>query len=131
MLTLIVDDNIGSRTVVLKIMEKISDCEEADSGQQAIVKFEEFLTGKNPFDLIMLDIMMPEIDGLKVLQLIREIEKKNEISKDARVKILMVTSLSQKEHVLTAMKAGCDDYMVKPIKKEILESNLKELKLIE
>ena len=131
MLTLIVDDNIGSRTVVLKIMEKISDCEEADSGQQAIVKFEEFLTGKNPFDLIMLDIMMPEIDGLKVLQLIREIEKKNEISEDARVKILMVTSLSQKEHVLTAMKAGCDDYMVKPIKKEILESKLKELKLIE
>ena len=131
MRTLIVDDNIGSRTVLLKMMEKLSECEEADGGQDAIKKFEEYLTGKIRFDLILLDIMMPEIDGLKVLQVIRQIEKNNGISDDARVKILMVTSLSQKDYVLTAMKAGCDDYMIKPINRDVLETKLKELKLID
>ena len=131
MRTLIVDDNIGSRTVLLKMMEKLSECEEADSGQDAIKKFEDFLISKNPFEFVMLDIMMPEIDGLKVLQAIRQIEKNNGISEDARVKILMVTSLSQKDYVLTAMKGGCDDYMVKPVKIDVLETKLKKMKLID
>jgi len=117
MRTLIVDDNISNRTVLLKIMEKMSECEESDGGQDAIKKFEEFLFEQHPFHLVLLDIIMPDVDGLRVLKSIRQIEKKNEVPEEARVKILMVTSLSEKDYVLTAIKAGCNDYMVKPIKK--------------
>jgi len=130
MRTLIVDDNISNRTVLLKIMEKMSECEESDGGQDAIKKFEEFLFEQHPFHLVLLDIIMPDVDGLRVLKSIRQIEKKNEVPEEARVKILMVTSLSEKDYVLTAIKAGCNDYMVKPIKKDILEKKLQEMKLI-
>jgi len=82
-----------------------------------------------PFDLITLDVSMPEMDGTEVLYIIREIEKTMKIPKENQVKILMVTSHSDKDTVIASVQAGCDDYIVKPFDREVIINKLKKIGL--
>ncbi len=129
MKTLVVDDNLVNRTSIEKIMEKIGEVEIAESGKDAIDLFELCLIHGNPFDLVLLDIVMPEMDGITVLKNLRHIEEAKKIKEKDRVKIVMVTSHAHKDIVMTAMKVGCDGYIVKPFERTIIIEKLKELNM--
>ena len=65
---------------------------------------------------------MPEMDGTEVLLEIRELENQKKIPREKQVKILMVTSHSDRDNIITCIQAECDDYIVKPFDREkILE----------
>lgn len=71
--------------------------------------------------LIILDIDMPEIDGYAMLKIIREnAELRN-------IPVIFLTSNNEKDYVIKAVKSGADDYVVKPIDKEILISKIESL----
>lgn len=72
----------------------------AISGAMALEKFE-----KNNPDLVVLDLMLPDTDGLTVCRKIREI---------SNVPIIMLTAKSDEDDILTGLKLGADDYMIKP-----------------
>ncbi|MDB1688215.1 response regulator transcription factor [Enterococcus casseliflavus] len=72
----------------------------AMNGLMALEKFK-----KNNPDLVVLDLMLPDIDGLTVCRKIREI---------SNIPIIMLTAKSDEEDILTGLKLGADDYMVKP-----------------
>ncbi len=130
MRTLVVDDEIVSKKKMQKIMEAFSDCETAETGMSAISMFKESLEKGDPFDLITLDIIMPDMDGLRALKKIRGVEKKILTKKGSgqdRVKIMMVTSHSNKSLVLRCARAGCNNYIVKPFTKDKIMEKLKEL----
>ncbi len=129
MKTLVVDDNIVNRTSMLKIIEGLGENLAAKNGQEAIDLFKFHLVHSKPFDLVLLDIVMPDVDGIKVLKAIRQLEKENLVMLQNRSKVLMVTSHSHKDIVLTAMKMGCDDYIVKPFRKEVIFKKLKDLNI--
>lgn len=129
MKTLIVDDNIVNRSSVQKIMEDMGISESAVNGQEAIEMFKIHLEHSKPFDLVLLDIVMPGMDGIKVLKALRDIEKEHQVEADKRSKILMVTSHSHKDVVLAALKSGCDGYIVKPFRRDVLVKKLKDLKM--
>lgn len=74
----------------------------AINGQIALEKFEK----EGPFDLIILDIMMPEIDGFQVARSIRK--------KDGKTGILMLTARAAEDDIVTGLECGADDYMTKP-----------------
>ena len=130
MKSLIVDDVLIIRNMLERILKQYGGCDVAPNGAEAIQKFENNLKN-NPYDLICLDIMMPNTDGLKVVETVREIEGKNSIKDSAKVKIVMITAMSEMDFVNSALKMGCDDYIIKPVNNQILLKKLKKLGLIE
>jgi HD-like signal output (HDOD) protein/CheY-like chemotaxis protein len=86
------------------------------SGKEALESLDEI----NP-DIILLDVMMPEIDGFEVCSLIKQDEKTRAIP------VIIVTALDEKEHRTQAMEAGADDFISKPVDRTELRIRVKSL----
>ncbi len=98
---LIVDDEAKILDIIdAYLVAKKYSVYKAINGKMALDKFEK----QHP-DLVVLDLMLPDIDGLTVCKKIREI---------SNVPIVMLTAKSDEEDILTGLKLGADDYMVKP-----------------
>ena len=78
---------------------------EASDGEEAVANFQKF----NP-ELVTMDISMPEMSGLEALREIIAINPKS--------KVIMISSLNQKDLVITAIKEGAKSYLLKPMTKE-------------
>jgi HD-like signal output (HDOD) protein/FixJ family two-component response regulator len=111
---LIVEDEMVSRTKLKLIMEKFGECEAVDNGKDGVAIFHKAHQEGKPFGLILLDIDMPEKDGMQVLSEMIEAQIKLEVSNTHKAKILMVTSFTDKDRVLSCIQSGCDDYIAKP-----------------
>ena len=121
MKTLIVEDNFVNRLLMQKILAPYGETHIAVNGKEAVDAFKISREENKPYDLICLDIMMPEMGGHDVLKKIRDIEQEENKS-TAHVKVVMTTALSDSKNVITAFKSQCDGYLTKPIdKKKILE----------
>ncbi len=92
----------------------ITDVLEASDGSQALAVLKENM----PIDVILLDWNMPVMDGFTFLKKVRE----NQTFKS--VKIIMCTSESEKTRVVEALKAGANNYLVKPFTPEALKEKL-------
>ncbi len=88
---LVVDDDAPNRKLLKAMVAKLGECETAESGKDAITAFKKAWEEWNPFDLIFLDILMPEMDGSEVLAKFRELEKEKQLPDKLRVKIIMVS----------------------------------------
>ncbi len=124
---LVVDDELVSRKKMQKIMESFGECEAVEKGEAAVAAFTEAWEIGIPFDMISLDIVMPDMNGIDVLQKIRAIEKEKDLPKQKQVKIMMVTSHSDKDNVIASMNAGCNNYIVKPFDNERVAEKLESL----
>lgn len=114
---LIVDDTETMR-LTQQMMLKNEDCEieMASNGVEALEK----ITQNKP-DLVLMDIMMPEMDGIECCRRIKSEEKTSDI------KVVMVTTRSEYARVKEAFAAGCDDYINKPINKDELLTKVNDL----
>jgi two-component system chemotaxis response regulator CheY len=128
---LIVDDDVLCRKVLAGCLSEYGKCDFAANGKEAVEAFKKALEQNEKYDLICLDIMMPELDGRQALKLIREIENARGISGVESVKIIMTTSLDDVNNVIVAFEEQCDGYLVKPIDKYKLSKLLEDLKLKE
>jgi len=128
---LTVDDELVSREKMKKIMRSLGECEAVESGIAAVTAFKDALEKGAPFDLITLDIFMPEMDGTEVLYEIRDIENTMQIPKEKKVKIMMVTSQADKETIVTCIQAGCDNYIAKPFNIDIIVNKLKAMGFVD
>ncbi len=131
MKVLIADDDKFSRKILETIFSKFSKCEFAENGVEAIAKFRSSLDLNDPFDLVCLDILMPEMDGLDVLKSFRLIEKHRNINPMDGTKILMLSGLNDSQSILGSFSAGCEAYIVKPIKEKVLLKKIKEFGVLE
>lgn len=130
MKVLIVDDQLVSRKKIEKIMQGFCDTDSVDCGQAALDSYRRSLEGEIPYDLITLDVSMPDMDGRQVLQQIRALEVEHGITSQRQVKVLMITSSSDKYTVVSSIQAGCDDYLVKPLNRETIAAKLKKFGLM-
>lgn len=121
---LVVDDEIVSRTKMQMIMESMGVCETAECGSDAVGTFRKACEISEPFDLITLDILMPDMDGTRVLAQMRDIEEERNIPKERRAKIFMVTSLSEKDTIISCVQTGCDDFIIKPFTRETVTKKM-------
>jgi len=125
---LIVDDEAVSRKKMQNIMEDFGECEIVESGEAAVTAFRKAGEDEAPFDLITLDISMPDMGGIEVLHEIRKTEK--EVPKEKQVRVWMVTSHSDKDTIIACIEAGCNDYIAKPFKRKLLIEKLKKIGLL-
>jgi len=112
---LIAEDDFASRKFLYKFLSSYGDCDTTIDGMETI---EAFLLGweeGNPYDLICLDIMMPKVDGLKVLKFIREKEREKGLQRSQYAKIIMTTALNESNYVYSAFESGCEGYAAKPL----------------
>jgi signal transduction histidine kinase len=114
---LIVDDE-EKNIKLIKLMLKAEEYHlvGAQSGEEALHAVEE-----TPPDLILLDVMMPGIDGFEVCRRLKREEQTRIIP------IVMVTALREKEHRVAALKAGADDFLSKPVDQTELVVRVKSL----
>ena len=106
---LIVDDAAFMRKVIRDTLTKegYNDIHEAVDGQDAVEKYFEI----NP-DLVLMDITMPNMDGLEALKAIR--------AKDSNANVVMCSAMGQEAMVVEAVQAGIKDFIVKPFKSDRL-----------
>ncbi len=113
---LIAEDSIASRRALSFVVKKLGYIPvEATNGFEAVE-----LAKRDPPGMIMLDVMMPRMNGLEALKKIRDHRP------TASVPVVMLTSLTDSETVVEAVQAGANDYVVKPYTADIIAQRLKK-----
>jgi len=126
---LIVDDDGISRKFLKGLLSPFGKADFAENGNKAIEAFKKALEKNAPYDLICMDIMMPELDGQEALKRIRAMEK--EMGIRAEVRVIMTTAVSDVKHIMEAYNKGkATSYIVKPVQKKKLYEELHYLSII-
>lgn len=125
---LIVEDDFGSRVLMKKLLSSYGNCDVVVDGEEAVSSFKMAWEEKKPYNLVMMDIMLPEIDGHEALQQIRKYEKTIGLSEQDRVKVIMTTALGDPKNVVTAYNKGeASSYIVKPVEISKLREEMTKL----
>jgi len=130
MKTLIVEDDFTSRLLLQRILAAYGEAHIAINGLEAVHAFESALLENEPYELICMDIMMPDMDGHGALKEIRAIESARGIQVGEGVKVMMTTALNDMRSVSASYREFCDSYMVKPIDRSKLVIELRTMGLI-
>ena len=122
MRALVIDDSRTVRIIIGQILREIGmEVLEARDGVEALEQIK-----RNPdVDLMLVDWNMPQMNGLDFIRAVRANR-----AYDA-VRILMVTSESQGEQVIQALKAGANEYLMKPFNREVLVAKLNLLDVVQ
>ena len=130
MKTLIVEDDFTCRLLLQEMLKEYGPVHVAVNGKEALDAIRGGLDSQEPYDLVCMDIMMPEMDGQQAVSAIRSMEESRGIIYTDGAKIVMVTALGDMKNVSNAYGRLCDSYLVKPIDKKALLVELRKLKLI-
>lgn len=130
MRSLVVEDDYITSQVMQEILNAFGDCDVAENGNQAIELFTSAQLTGVLYDVVFLDIMMPEKDGQEVLTKIRQIEKMNGIMGLDGVKIVMTTALDDYNNIKKAFANQAEAYLIKPIDKDKVVKVLVDLELL-
>ena len=129
MRALIVEDEFLNRKVLRSFLLSLFDVDIVSNGREAVQAFKDAVLEGSPFDLILMDIMMPEVDGIEALGQIRDFESAQGF--DRRTTVIMTTALDDPQTVIKSFyEGGAAAYLVKPIEKEKLYAELKKLGLL-
>nr|MBF0223083.1 response regulator [Desulfobulbaceae bacterium] len=128
---LVVEDDFFSRQLLIELLSDHFDTlHMAVNGKEAVEAFIRSVEEDKHYDLICLDIMMPELNGQEALQEIRRIEKEKGIGGADMVKVIMTTALNGPKDIMGAfIKGGCEGYLTKPIDLVKLNEYLKKFGL--
>ncbi len=114
---LVVDDELRMRKLVKDFLkQKNYKIMEAEDGEKALNIFQE---NKNRINLVLLDVMMPKLDGWSVLRQIRQMDK--------NVPIIMLTARAEEQDELFGFELGVDEYITKPFSPKILVARVEAI----
>ncbi|NLE39291.1 MAG: response regulator [Pirellulaceae bacterium] len=113
---LVVDDDPVSGQMLREILSPYGQCDVVLGGKEAIDAVRNSMANDSPYDLVCLDILMPDIGGHDVLREIRRMEAEEGVAGSTNVKVIMTTALRDSKHCLQAFREGCESYITKPVK---------------
>ena len=112
---LVVDDSRLIRKMLSsKLKENLYDVKAAEDGQEALE-----LIGKGAFDIVLLDIVMPDTSGIEVLEAIRKTHSMTELP------VIMVTAQDETEEIVNTLSLGANDYITKPVDMPVVLARIK------
>ena len=117
---LIVDD-VATNRIVLKVKLATAHYEtvQASGGVEAL----SLARSLRP-DLVLLDVELPDMNGIEVLRKIKAEEQERKIEPEQRVTVIMVTVSSDEESILRCSEEGCDNYVMKPFNKLLVAKTI-------
>lgn len=127
---LIAEDDFASRKYLRELLAQYGECDITVNGVEAVEAFALAHDTGKPYDLLCLDIMMPKIDGLKVIQTIRDFEKKHGIDESGKSCIIITSAINETEVTFDFSNAGRVAYLTKPVGMKEIKEAMKELGLI-
>ena len=127
---LIVEDDLPSYKILEEYLSEYGDCTIVANGAEGVEAFKNALDAGSPYDLICLDIMMPEMDGHEALKTVRQIEQQHGIFDPGGVSVIMTTAKDRSRDMIEAFDEGCASYIVKPVDHEKLVAEMQKLDLI-
>lgn len=124
---LVAEDDLASRKFLFKFLSQYGECDLVVDGMEALDAFLMAIKDRNPYDLICLDIMIPKVDGVKVLKAIRDLETQKGMLPENRAKVIIITALAETQLVQNAFEIGCEAYAAKPIDTTMLAEVLQKM----
>ncbi len=117
---LVVDDNEDNRYTLTRRLKRLGyeNLSTAENGREALD-----LLAQQPFDLVLLDIMMPEVNGYEVLEQVKsDMALRN-------IPIIMISAVDEMESIVRCIKAGAEDHLPKPFNASLLKARIDRRKL--
>jgi DNA-binding NtrC family response regulator len=121
---LIVDDEMAALAKMKALLKPYGECTLSSSVAQALQFYKSAIENKTPFDLVTIDIKIGDADGNDLLQQINQLELKELVP---AAKKIMITAVGTKENLFKAYSRGCAGFLVKPVKRDVLEQNMTAL----
>jgi two-component system, chemotaxis family, chemotaxis protein CheY len=128
---LLVEDDFASRLLLQTFLCKYGECHVAVNGREAVEAFRGALEHGQRYDLICMDIMMPEMDGREAVRHIRALEEEFGILSTSGAKIVMTTAVDEVKEVIRCFHELCDSYLTKPIDLGKLLAQMRAYQLIQ
>ncbi|WP_432737779.1 response regulator [Maridesulfovibrio sp. FT414] len=130
MRALIAEDEFVGRKLLSTFLSPLFQIDIVVNGEEAIEAYKLAFDEGSPYTLILMDIMMPGVDGISALEAIREFEKKSDISPPA--KVIMTTALDDARTVIRSFHdVEASAYIVKPVLREKLYEELAKIGLLQ
>jgi two-component system, chemotaxis family, chemotaxis protein CheY len=131
MRVLIVDDDFYSRSFLEYILHPYASCDVAENGEEAVMAFQQALKDQKPFELVCMDLRMPEIDGATAMREIRDMERDFGIKPERKARIIVTSVLEDGEDTHNAMFLGdATAFLQKPIEEKSLLAEMRRLGLV-
>jgi DNA-binding NarL/FixJ family response regulator len=124
---LIIDDEITALTKMKALLTAYGDCTMTTHAEQAQQLFKAAIKNHTPFDLVFIDIQLSQSSGFDILDSLTQLESQADVK--ASIKI-MVTASGTKANLVKAYTRGCDGFLVKPVKRDVLEEKMRDLGLV-
>jgi two-component system chemotaxis response regulator CheY len=129
MKSLVAEDDATNRKLLKTFLSRYGGCDIALDGKEAVNAARLARQNRQSYDLICMDLRMPEMDGQEAIREIRKQEVSEGVSNIAR--IIVTTIHTDMEDITKALLGRCNAYLVKPIDTAKLKKELKTLGLIE
>ncbi len=124
------EDDFASRLLLQTYLCRYGECHIAVNGKEAVDAVRFLLERGRRYDLICMDIMMPELDGREAVRQIRALEEKHGILSTYGMKIIMTTAVDDMKEVIRCFQELCDSYLTKPIDLTELLTHMRSFGLI-
>jgi len=130
MRSLVVEDDFTARLVLQRFLSRYGECHIAVNGKEAVEAFQAAADDGSGYDLVCMDILLPELDGQAAVGQIRQLERERGVVSSAGTKIVMTTAVEELKNVIQSFQVLCDAYLIKPINLSDLKKHLTQFHLV-
>jgi two-component system chemotaxis response regulator CheY len=127
---LLVEDDFSSRLLLQAFLSRHGECHVAVNGKEAVEAFRAAMESGLRYDLVCMDLLMPEMDGRQAVREMRAIEEARRVRSIVGAKIVMTTAVDDIKEVSRCFQELCDAYLTKPLDLGKLQNQMKAWELV-